>query len=178
MLKVHSIFSRFIVAFLLAGSISPQANAETGDEEALKTAFLFNFFKFIEWTETESNQAYSLCTVNNDHLGDSLIALENKTIRSKALVIRRGISGQDLKNCHMVFISAAENATDIIRDLKDLPIVTISDKPDFIGQGGIIGLEQDEGHLSFVINLSAAKAVNIYINAQLLKLAKRVFEVN
>lgn len=178
MLKVHSIFSRFIVAFLLAGSISTQVNAETGDEEALKTAFLFNFLKFIEWPETESNQAYSLCTVNNDHLGDSLIALENKTIRSKALVIRRGISGQDLKNCHMVFISAAENTTDIIRDLQGLPIVTISDKPDFINEGGIIGLELDEGRLSFVVNLGAARALNIYINAKLLKSAKRVSEVN
>jgi hypothetical protein len=169
------LFSRLMLALLLAVAMTDQVQAESGGEAAVKTAFLYNFFKFIQWPETAtSKKSYSLCTTDNDQLGDSLMVLENKTIGGKSMVIRRGINGKDLKNCHMVFISSSENAAAIVRDLKGLPVVTVSDKPDFIDQGGIIGLVQEDTHLAFEVNLDAAKAVDIGISAQVLKLAKRV----
>ena len=176
MLYISPFFSRLMLAVLLAGAIAGQAGAESGSEAAVKTAFLFNFFKFIEWPPAAASQStYSLCTTDNDQLGDSLLVLKNKTIGNKPIVIHRGINGKDLKNCHMVFIGSSENAAAIIRDLKGLPVVTVSDKPDFIDQGGMIGLVQNDNRLGFEINLDAAKAADIHISAQLLKLGKRVY---
>lgn len=175
LLNISSFFTRLILALLLAGTITGQAHAESAGEAAVKTAFLYNFFKFIEWPEAVANQdAYSLCTTSNDQLGDSLLVLEKKTIGDKPIILRRGINGKDLKNCHMVLISSSEDAEAIIRYLKDLPIVAVSDKPGFIDQGGMIGLVQNDNHLSFEINLDAAKATGVHISAQVLKLAKRV----
>lgn len=177
MLNIPPLFSRVMFALLLAAAISGQACAESGGEAAVKTAFLYNFFKFIDWPEVAANQSdFRLCTTNNDQLGDSLLVLENKTIGSKPMVIRRDINGEDLKNCQMVFIGSSENAAAIIRDLKGLPVVTVSDKPGFIDQGGMIGLVlvQDGNRLSFEINLNAANANGVHISAKLLKLAKRV----
>jgi len=175
MLNISPFFSRLLLALMLAVAIAGQVQAESGSEAAVKTAFLFNFFKFIEWPQAAASQsAYSLCTTENDQLGDSLSVLENKTIGSKSMVIRRGINGKDLKNCHMVFTSSSENAAAIIRDLKDLPVVIVSDKQGFIDQGGMIGLVQSDSRLGFEINLDAANAAGVHISAQLLKLAKRV----
>jgi hypothetical protein len=169
------VFSRLLLALLLTVVIAGQAQAESGSEAAVKTAFLFNFFKFIEWPPAAASQStYSLCTTANDQLGDSLSVLESKTIGSKSMVIRRGINGKDLENCHMVFIGSSENYAAIIRDLKDLPVVTVSAQPDFIDQGGMIGLVQTDSRLGFEINLDAANADGVHISAQLLKLAKRV----
>lgn len=167
---------RTITLTLALLTITGQAHAaESGGEAAVKTAFLYNFFKFIEWPAEVSNQsAYSLCTANNDNLGDSLLVLEQKTVNNKAIVIRRGINGKDLKNCHMVFISSSEDVEAIIRYLNGLPIVTVSDKPGFIDQGGMIGLVQNDNRLGFEINLDAANAGGVHISAQMLKLAKRV----
>ncbi|TAN66543.1 MAG: YfiR family protein [Methylobacter sp.] len=168
-------FSRLLLALLLAGAITGQAYAESGSEAAVKTAFLYNFFKFIEWPKAAANQdAYRLCTTNNDQLGDSLSVLESKTVNSKPMLIERNTTGEGLKNCHMVFIDSSENTTRIIRYLKNLPIVTVSDEPGFIDQGGTIGLIQGDNRLSFEINLAAANANGVHISAQLLKLARRV----
>lgn len=175
MLNIYSIFSRLILALLLTMAIVDQVQAESGGEAAVKTAFLYNFIKFIEWPEPAVNQnSYSLCTTDNDQLGDSLMVLENKIISNKPIVIRRGINGKDLKNCHMVFIDSSENAAAIIQALKSLPIVTVSDKPSFIDQGGMIGLVQVDNRLGFEINLDATNVDGVHISAQLLKLARRV----
>ncbi len=163
-----------MLALLLAGAVTGQAHAESGGEAAVKTAFLYNFFKFIEWPAAANQSVYSLCTTGNDQLGDSLLVLEKKTIGNKAIIVRRDINGKDLKNCHMLFIGAAENMEAIIRDLKDLPVVTVSDNPGFIDQGGMIGLVQNDDRLSFEINLAATNAAGMHISSQMLKLAKRV----
>jgi hypothetical protein len=176
MLNVSFFFVRLMLALLLTGAITGQVRAESGSEAAVKTAFLFNFFKFIEWPETAPSQsAYSLCTTDNDQLGDSLLVLGNKTIGNKPIVIRRGINGKDLENCHMVFIGSTENAAAIVRDLKGLPVVTVSDLPGFIDQGGMIDLIQVDNRLGFEINHDVATAADIHFSAQLLKLANRVY---
>lgn len=168
------LFSRLMLALLLAVAMTDQVEAESGGEAAVKTAFLYNFINFFEWPEVASQSVYNLCTTDNDQLGDSLLVLENKTINNKPIVNNRTINGKDLKNCHMVFISSSENTSAIIQGLKSLTIDPVSGKPGFIDQGGMIDLVQADNHLSFQINLDATNADDVHISAQLLKLTKRV----
>jgi hypothetical protein len=151
-----------------------EALAESGSEAAVKIAFLYNFFKFIEWPLTVEQQSYRLCTTTNDQLGDGLSLLESKNIRSKKMVVRRDVNGEKLKHCHMVFIGATEKTVEIIAYLQGLPIVTVSDQPNFIAQGGMIGLIQDGNRLNFEINLKATNTDDVHVSAKLLKLAKTV----
>jgi hypothetical protein len=174
MTKTLVLFAQLSLALLLATSVSP-VRAESGGEAAIKTAFLYNFFKFIEWPEAAAHQdTYHLCTADNDNLGDNLLILENKTVNNKPLIIHRNINGEELKTCQMVFIGPSENTASIVRGLKGLPILTVSDKPNFIDQGGMIGLVMDDNRLGFEINLNAANIGGIHVSAQLLKLAKNV----
>ena len=173
LLNISLFFNRLLIAMVIAG----QVQAEPVSDAVVKTAFLYNFFKFIDWPEAVTRQNYyNLCTTDNDQLGDSLLVLENKTIGGKSIVIRRSISGKDLKSCHMVFIGS-ENAEAIIRNLKGLPVVTVSEKLNFIDQGGMIGLVPGDNRLSFEVNLDAINTEGIYISSQLLKLAKRINRV-
>lgn len=140
----------------------------------MKTAILFNFFKFIEWPDAATQESYRLCSTVNDHLGGGLGLLASKTIRSKPMVVYREIEGEELKKCHMVFMGTDSNVTEIIAFVKGLPIVTVSDQPGFVAKGGMIGLVQEGGRLGFDINLGLANAEGVHISAQLLKLAKNV----
>lgn len=168
-------FRQWLVIPLLAVPLSGHAYAESASEAAVKTAFLYNFFKFIQWPPaTDTQNGHNLCTTENDMLGDSPDVLKNKTIGDKPIVVLRGKGVNDLKNCHLVFIGASENATAIIKKLKGLPIVTVSDQPGFIDLGGTISLLQSDNRLNFEINLVAANKNGVHIGAQLLKLAKRV----
>jgi hypothetical protein len=174
-LNILPFCGRMLPVFLLSTAFTGQAWAESGGEAAVKTAFLYNFFKFIEWPKAIAGQsAYNLCTLDNDPLGDNLLALENKSIGNKPIAIHQNTPVKDLKTCQMVFIGSPENTGAILRDLKGAPVVIVSDQPDFINQGGMIGLVQNDNHLGFEINLDAANAAGIHISAQLLKLAKNV----
>lgn len=149
--------------------------AETASEAAVKVAFLYNFFKFIEWPETAGSQThYTLCLSSHNDFGDNLLMLAGKTVNGKPLEILVNISARDSKSCHMLFIDPADYPGDYARELRGLPIVTVSDKAGFINQGGMIGLLQDGNRLGFEINLDAANAGNTRISAQLLKLAKNI----
>jgi|CXWL01.1.fsa_nt_gi hypothetical protein len=165
----------YFLVVLFSGAMVSQSYADSGSEAAVKTAFLFNFFKFIDWPADKVSQAtYQLCTSDNDQLGDSLLVLKSKVVGNKSLTIRRGLPVNDLKTCHLVFIGASQNRAAILRSLKALPIVTVSDQPSFIEQGGMISLVQADNRLSFEINLVGANEVGLHISAQLLKLAKSV----
>jgi hypothetical protein len=173
MLNRVPFFSRLMLGVLIVMA-ADRAQAEPVREAVVKTAFLYNFFKFIDWPEAGIQNQYRLCTTDNDQLGDSLLVLESKAINGKPIVTRRGISGKDLKNCDMLFIGPSENTEAIIREVKGSPVVTVSEKLNFVDEGGMIGLVQSDNRLGFEINLDAMKADGIHISAQLLKLAKRV----
>ncbi len=172
--KCLMVYLYFLVV-LFSGVFVSQSYADSGSEAAVKTAFLYNFFKFIDWPADKVGQAtYQLCTSDNDQLGDSLLVLKSKIVGNKTLTIRRGLPVNDLKTCHLVFIGASRNTEAILQTLKALPIVTVSDQPSFIEQGGMIGLVQVDNRLSFEINLVGTNELGLHISAQLLKLAKSV----
>lgn len=168
-------YGKLCVVLVLFCVNTSNVYAKTETESAVIIGFLYNFFKFIDWPHsTGISDGYCLCTTDDNSLGNSLLALTNKTIKNKPLSIKRGVSGKELESCHMVFMSADEDTSRSMNDLHGLAVVTVSDKPDFINQGGMIGLVQENNRLAFEINLDAAKAVDIRISAQMLKLAKRV----
>lgn len=144
-------------------------------ETALITAFLYNFLKYIHWPSAlDKPEAYQLCTVNDDHLGDSPRVLVGKTVNGIPVTVRRSVSQKELKNCHLVYIDSAENVQAIVDNLKSLPVVSVSNSPDFIDKGGTIGLLNDGSRLGFEINLDAANSSDLHISAQLLRVAKDI----
>jgi len=149
--------------------------AETASETAVKVAFLYNFFKFIEWPENpDSQNRYTLCLSSHNDFGDHLLMLAGKNINGKPLEILINISAKELKACHMLFISPVDYPGDYVQALHGLPVITVSDKAGFIHQGGMIGLIQDGKHLGFEINLDAVNSSNTRISAPLLKLARNI----
>jgi hypothetical protein len=156
--------------------IMAQAGQEL-DEYAVKSAFLYNFFKFIEWPADVSGSAnYNLCFVGDDLFGDNLATINGRQISGKTLIVHRHLDDKSLKSCHMVFLSADNAPTyrSTIEAIRGLPIVLVGDGPDFIAHGGVIRLYNDSGRITFEINLDAARNVNLRMSAQLLKLAKEV----
>lgn len=162
-----------LIALLL---IAGQAYAlpQTGTEAAVKTAFLFNFFKFIEWPNGIAQETFVLCMAYEDDLGTTLRALEEKTIQEKPVLIHRDVTGAELKNCHIIYITGGAHLASVMAQVKDLPIVTVSEQADFLKQGGIINLVADNNRLGFSINLAQANKLGLHFSAKLLKLAKHV----
>lgn len=156
-------------------------NAETlkFDEYEVKAAFIYNFIKFIEWPdELPKNRPVpiNLYVLGYDPFGKALGSLQGKQIRGRTINIKRAGSPKGLINCHILFISSSEkqHIPEILRSIKGLNTLTISDTAGFAKKGIIVNFYTEGEKVRFEINLDAAKRANLTISSKLLGLAKIV----
>lgn len=146
-------------------------------EYTVKSAFLYNFFKFAEWPASSANQAtWNLCVAGGDPFGAALDGIEGKIAQGKPLQILRDVKGDALRSCHMVFTAEKDSVKvqSILRHVNSNAVLTVGEGQEFIDNGGMIGLMLLNEKLVFEVNLDPAQAVGIRLNAQLLRLATKV----
>lgn len=145
-------------------------------EYQVKATFLFHFAEFVTWpTETlENPDALNLCILGHDPFGSALDAFQGETIKKWHLEIKRLDTIQQLADCHLLFVSTSEqpHLLQILDELKDKPVLTVSDMAEFTQQGGIVRFLIHEGRVWFEINLEAAQRAGLKISSKLLRLAK------
>ena len=150
-------------------------------EYQVKTAYLYNFTKFVEWPEktTAGQSTFTIAILGRNPFGNALNALAGKPVNNRKLLVRYIKSAQEAKDCDMLFISAfeRENMRDIIASLGSLQgILTISDAEYFLRSGGMIEFVMVDGRVRFEVNYRAAQQANLRISSHLLRLATRVIE--
>jgi hypothetical protein len=84
--------------------------------------------------------------------------------------------GEELGNCHILFISSAEQqrAPSLLAKLRDTSILTVGESDDFLERGGIINLARRDQKIALEVNLVAANTAGIQISSKLLKVASVV----
>lgn len=164
-----------MLLFLLGGATAHEVRAQAQEHE-IKAAFIYNFISFTEWPE-KTGATIDICTIGNDPLNIPLDALQNKPAKGAPIVVRHLRSGDEMKDCHVVFISDSErmNFPSILARLKSAPTLTVTDSEGLAAQGVMIELGLEERHIVFKINMNAAKQSRLMIKSKLLRLAKVVY---
>lgn len=92
------------------------------------------------------------------------------------MIARRINSVQDAGDCQIVFISSPRRSEldSDISALRDRPILTVSDIPDFGSRGGMIQFVLIDSRVRFEINLPSAQKAGLKLSSQLLKVAVSV----
>jgi len=169
------------IAALLVWAVSAAYAEESQySEYEVKAAFLYNFAKFVEWPEESLPKADTPIVIGV--LGqDPFKAILDETIRGKQaqkrdVEVKRSAKAQDMRSCHIVFISVSERSRlpETLGAFKGSPVLTVSDIDGFAEQGGIVNLTKDKGKIRLRINVAAAKRAKLKMSSQLLKLAKIV----
>jgi len=155
-------------------SVPSPAFAISGEETDVKAAFLFNFFKFIQWPDDDRRESYALCVPQPGRFAQALKPLDGKLLNGRTLKVFFNAPPSDFKECHMLFITEGSDPQSLITKVKPLNIVTVSDEAHFIEQGGMIGLVSEGSRLGFEVNLQQARLQGVHISAELLKLAQKV----
>jgi len=151
------------------------------DAQVKQAGVLYNLSKFIDWP-AHSSEKFNICLLGEVIFLDELKAFEQRQIRGRPvrIMILQNLANaadiQALSNCQTLYVSSSikESLPLILAVLDKKPILTISDLPNFVLQGGMIGLIQVKKRVRFTINLDATKSVNLVISAQLLRLAKSI----
>lgn len=145
------------------------------DEAQLKAAFVYNFTKYVTWplaTEQASGQL-RVCVSGKGAYTDELSQLAGREVRTFRIEVVNLSKGEALDGCQVVYVTG-EDVRKILPKTQDKAILTISDDPDFVERGGIIGLITEGRRIRFDINLGRAKASQLQISSRLLQLARRV----
>ena len=145
----------------------------TTTEYRVKTAFLYNFSRFVTWPKgaLPDRTEFSLCVIGSDPFGTQLDKLAGKTVHNKPLVVRRLSSLALLDSCHLLYIGENAALAEVLLLLGEQPVLTVSEATDFIEQGGIIQFILVENKVRFRVNVDAANNAGLGISSKLLSLA-------
>ena len=144
----------------------------------MKTAFLYNFTKFVEWPDTtNANTRFIIGIVGEDPFGKGLDdAVKSETVRGRPIVIQRLKSGDKLPACDILFISRSErdNFETILNSVEEFPVLTVADLPGAAAKGAMVNLLVVQGSVKMEINRHEAERAHLQISSKLLGLAKIV----
>lgn len=153
------------------------AAAWAATEDDLKAASVCKVVKFVEWPAAalENQRSFVLCVAEPDILGDALVAFaRNRTVLSRSIEVRRMKSGEDMRSCHALFVSArpARKASALVREVHKLPVLTLGDAAEFLDAGGMIAVTVGEGRLRIEINTDSVRSSGLFLDPQLLRIAQ------
>ncbi len=181
--KLESRWRPHLVSIVLAAlALGPSGRAEnpTALEYQVKAGFLFNFAKFIEWPPEKFPQSDSpliIGVVGADPFGGILEeAVGDKTINNRRMVVKHVPIGDELKKCHLLFISGSEKDRlgAILAEVKGSNVLTVGETDKFLSRNGIINFVMVDNKVRFEINEAAASHAGLKISSKLLALAQSV----
>lgn len=150
---------------------------EVSREYQIKAVFLFNFTQFVEWPAAAfptPDGPFVIGIIGRDPFGSYLDeTVQGEKLEGHPLVVRRIQSPDDAVNCHILFVNVSDKADvkRVLERVKDKPVLTVGDVPNFASQGGMIRFYKEENKIRIRINLEATKQANVNISSKLLNLA-------
>jgi hypothetical protein len=147
--------------------------ARVEEEARVKTAYIYNFCKYVTWPDSASDAPLDICVLGQNPIVEQIAMLTKKKIKSRNIVVKFQPSCSSMQCCDVLFISGTETETltTITASKSTLPVLTISDTEGFAKQGGMIELVKQGNKIRFIINKNRLDEANLTISSRLLKLA-------
>ncbi len=168
--------TRLVVVALVMGGWTLSAQRIT-DEFRLKAAVLFKLAQFVDWPApaVEHRRTVDLCVAAPNPFGRLLEALaDGESLNGRSLAVRETTGGGH-GSCHVLFLpNAATMRKATLERIGHAPILTVSDAPQFLDEGGMVQLRVIGNRVRFDVSLTAAEQAGLRISPQLLRLAERV----
>jgi hypothetical protein len=166
------------LVFLLGGAMTRcAAQMRTQHEYEVKAGVLYHIIEYVEWpadSRTNSRAEIQIGLLGQIPFAEALEVLDGKTIQGRKVVVKRLSTIQEAPRCQVVFIGASEKPRilEIIGELKDQPVLTVSEVEGFAERGGMVNLIAGPNRIIMEINREVANQAHLSISSHLLKLAK------
>lgn len=174
---------RFAIVLLLllclptsvAGQLAPE------NPSKVKAAFLRNFTHYVTWPTgvfSDGRAPWRICILGDDPFGEILDkTLRGRTEQGRPFEILRTEDLSELSRCQIVFVAYKDAAKRraVLEELGRLPVLTVSDAPDFLREGGIIQFQVGD-RVEMHINLDQSRSASLTIQTKMLEVARDVVE--
>jgi YfiR/HmsC-like len=167
-----------VPAFFFLTFSNPSAEAQVSREYELKAVFLYNFTQFTDWPESafaETNTPVTIGILGTDPFGRALEdTVKGETVRGHPLRIEHYRHAEEIKTCHILFISQSEarHTNEIVKSLKGKPVLTVADGDGPSTTEAVIRFVVESNKVHFRINLESANAANLVLSSKLLRVAE------
>jgi hypothetical protein len=144
-------------------------------EYELKAVFLYNLGHFITYPPNTINSGYfSICVLGKDPFQGSLeLASSGKQLHSQTVKLRYLQRVEESLDCQIVFISQSEEPilSNILPIFERYPILTVSDIPYFLSEGGMVRFVIRDDKVRLQIHQTNLSKAGLSASAKLLALA-------
>ena len=169
--RVSTIFARqrIVAIGLLFCLWLPVVYADTTslDEYKIKVGYLFNFTKFIDWSEMNS-PTFNICLFGNDPFGDLIDPIEQRTAFNRPIkLFRLNAPNKDI-HCHIIYVGNGFSVKSLGSKSNTL---TVGEDSKFIEQGGMVAFVSQDDKIKLQINLKLAQQNSLKISAKLLEVS-------
>jgi hypothetical protein len=156
--------------------LSEADEADVRRETQLKSAYLLNFVKFVEWPPTTSaDTPLIFCFLGGLRMRETLEnGIESKRVGSRPLTLRQIQTPGETEGCSVLYVEEKWASNLAAPRDPPPPMLTVSDAKGFAHNGGIIELFTNENRLKFIINVDNARRAGLRISSGLLQLAAGV----
>jgi len=143
----------------------------------IKAALIYKLSKFVEWPDPANGSkggTFGICVLGEYPFGSTLDVLAARKTGGRPIRIHRFTQSRAIdRRCQIVFISDSKRALLqlILKNMRQQPILTLSDTNNFVEQGGIMQFTRGKKRIGFKINLESARQAGLEIAAPLLELA-------
>ena len=153
----------------------------TEDPYKVEAAFLRNFAHYVTWPANafaDDRSPWRICILGSDPFGEVLEkTFKGRTEQGRTFEIFRAEALDELPPCHIVFVAYKDAARRraVLAGLKNRPVLTVGDAPQFLREGGIIRLQVGD-HVEMSVNLDQARSVSLKIQTKMLEVTREVVE--
>ena len=179
-MSVGPIRSAVVLAVLWSAVAVPApAQRASFNEREVQAVFLFNFAQFVDWPQdafSSPDAPVIIGVLGHDPFGPLLEqAVKGEVIRGRTLTVERFRRVEDMRNCHVLFISASETERyeQIFTALRTKPTLTVGETANFSSRG-MIRFVTEQSRVRLEVNVDAAKAAGLTISSNLLRAARIV----
>lgn len=175
---LRNIFLTFACFLSCLAGAQEQARANPPRVEA---AFLRNFAHYVTWPVqafANDNAPWRVCVLGSDPFGTVLDdTFRGRTEQGRPFEVVRADAPADIATCQIVFVaypgSASRRAA--LAELKNRPVLTVGDAPEFLQEGGMIRFQVSD-HVEFGVNLDRTRSASLKIQTRMLEVAHEVVE--
>lgn len=169
------------LAWLLVWPGQNVARSQTVSHEyPLKAVFLLNLAQFTDWPTNDfaaPDSPLVIGILGDDPFGTLLDeAVQGETVNGRPFVLARYRRVEDIKLCHILFISQSEarRLETIVEHLKAKSILTVSDIEGTLERGVCVRFVTVNNKIHLRINTEALQAANLTMSSKLLRVAEIV----
>jgi YfiR/HmsC-like len=152
--------------------------ADVDLEAQVKSAYIYNFTKFLDWKQNNS-EYFSIIVLGKNNITGHLYKIANKEkINGKAIVVNEISDLYDLGFCNILYLPTDNKDLlyDTLKKIKGKKILLVTNSNGFAEKGAAINFLQLGNKIKFEINRKALESAGIIPNSSLLSLAFKLYE--